>query len=224
MFDFDGVEVSGEVKEALNKQFEDKMSGMVSAEEVAGMKAKMDVLLAETKAAKEQKRLEAEDKERLAQEAAAKNGDVESLQKVIQQQKIEMEDFKTNLAKKEEKTSIKTFVDGVLAEHVAQDPAAKMFIETKLSGKLGYKEGQVMPVNEDGSLSGVTLSELVQSLVSDPVNAPYMLATKAQGGGAAGSQNVNGGAVDLSKMNKTELSIYARENPDKYKEWRARQH
>jgi len=224
MLDFDGVELSDEVKQSLVKQVEEKTACMVSKEDFEAVKAKADELLTEAKKAKEQKRIEKEEKEMLKQEAAAKNGDVESLQAVIERQKQEMADYKASISKKEETNSIKAVVNHFLSENVVADPAARLYMENKLSARLGYKEGQVMPVNEDGSLSGVTLSELVQSLVGDQSNAPYMLASKATGGGAAGSQQSNGGAVDLSKLNKTELSIYARENPVKYQEWQAKQH
>ncbi len=196
---FEGIDLPDDVKESLSNQVTELTSNMVSKDELSAVLAKNDELLTEVKKTKEQKRLEAEEKARLADEAAAKNGDVESLQKSLEDWKSKFNDLQTSIVTEKEQGAVKSFIDGVLNEHVTQDKAARLFIENELKGKVGFKEGQVMPINEDGTLSGATLSELVNALVSDPSNKPYMLASKADGGGASGSQNAGGGAASVPK-------------------------
>jgi len=196
---FEGIDLPDEVKESLSSQVSELTSNMVSKDELNKVLAKNDELLTEVKKTKEQKRLEAEEKSRLADEAAAKNGDVESLQKTIEDWKGKYNELQTSILTEKEQSAVKGFIDNVLNDHVTQDKAARLFIENELKGKVGFKEGQVMPINEDGTLSGATLSELVNSVVSDPSNKPYMLASKADGGGATGSQNAGGGAASVPK-------------------------
>ena len=197
--DFDGIDLPDDVKENLSNQVSSLTENMVTKDELNKVLAKNDELLTEAKKAKEQKRLEAEEKQRIAEEAAAKNGDVESLQKTIEDWKGKYNELQTSIITEKEQGAVKSFIDGVLSEHVTTDKAARMFIENELRGKVGFKEGQVMPINEDGTLSGATLSELVDSLVSDPSNKPYILASKASGGGANGGSNASGGATSVPK-------------------------
>ena len=216
--DFEGIDLPDEQKEALQAQAAAMLEGMVSSDEVTGMKSKLDELLSEKKKEQAKAKAAADLAATKELEAAAKNGDVESLQKALQEQQEKYANLEGSIAKDKEQGSIKDFIDSVLSEHVTQDRAARMFIENELKGKVGYKEGQIMPVNDEGALTGATLSELVNSVVSDPSNKPYMIASNASGGGAAGGQKGNGGAVDLSKMTKTQVTQFANENPDKYQE------
>ena len=117
----------------------------------------------------------------------------------MNEQQEKYQNLEGSIAKEKEQGTIKDFIDSVLNEHVTPDRAARMFIESELKGKVGYKEGQVMPVNDDGALTGQTLNELVNALVSDPSNKPYMIASNASGGGAAGGSNTGGSAVGVPK-------------------------
>ncbi len=197
--DFEGIDLPDEQKEALQAQAKQMAEAMVSKQEFEALAAKNDELLTETKRAKEAKRLEAEAKEQAKQDAAIKNGDVESLQKALQEQQERYNNLEGSIAQEKEQGSINKFIDAVLSEHVTNDKAARMYIENELKGKVGYKDGQIMPVNDEGALTGATLSELVNALVSDPSNKPYMIASNASGGGAAGSSNTGSSAVGVPK-------------------------
>ncbi len=220
---FEGLEIPDEAKEALSNQLAEMQKGMVSREEFEAVNSKKEQLLSETKAAKEARRIEAEEKERAEMQAAAKNGDVEALQKALEEQKNRYNELQTSIVEQNDKNKEDDFINKFLAENVTNDPAARLFIETNLRAKVAVKNGELYPVDKDGALTGQSLSELAAALVSDPSNAAYMLASKADGGGATGSK-VNASGVDLSKMNKTELSIYALNNPEKYQAWADQQH
>jgi len=198
-FNFEGIDLPDEQKEALQAQAKQLSETMVSKQEFEALAAKNDELLTETKKAKEAKRLEVEAKEQAKQDAAIKNGDVESLQKALQEQQERYNNLEGSIAQEKEQGSISKFIEAVLSEHVTSDKAARMYIENELKGKVGYKDGQVMPVNDEGALTGATLNELVNAVVSDPSNKPYMLASNASGGGAAGGNNTGGGAVGVPK-------------------------
>ena len=220
---FEGLEIPDEAKEALSNQVSDLQKNMVSRDEFEALTNKNNQLLAETKAAKDAKRAEAEEKERAEMHAAAKSGDVEALQKALEKEKDKYNQLQTSIAEQNDKNKEDDFINKFLAENVTNDPAARLYIETNLRAKVAVKNGDLYPVNKDGTLTGESLSELASSMVSDPGNAAYMLASKADGGGATGSK-VNASGVDLSKMNKTELSIYALNNPEKYQAWAEQQH
>jgi len=197
--DFEGIDLPDEQKEALQAQAASMLDGMVSSDEVAGMKSKLDELLSEKKKEQAKAKAAADLAATKELEAAAKNGDVESLQKALREQQEKYQNLEGSIAKEKEQGTIKDFIDSVLNEHVTPDRAARMFIESELKGKVGYKEGQVMPVNDDGALTGQTLNELVNAVVSDPSNKPYMIASNASGGGAAGGSNTGGSAVGVPK-------------------------
>jgi len=197
--DFEGIDLPDEQKEALQAQAAAMLDGMVSSDEVAGMKSKLDELLSEKKKEQAKAKAAADLAATKELEAAAKNGDVESLQKALREQQEKYQNLEGSIAKEKEQGTIKDFIDSVLNEHVTPDRAARMFIESELKGKVGYKEGQVMPVNDDGALTGQTLNELVNAVVSDPSNKPYMIASNASGGGAAGGSNTGGSAVGVPK-------------------------
>ncbi len=194
---FEGLEIPDEAKEALSNQLAEMQKGMVSREEFEALTNKNNELLSETKAAKAAKRAEAEEKERVAMEAATKSGDVEALQKALDAAKAKFTDLQTSIEKEKENNITDKWVNKFLAENVTTDPAARLFVETGLRGKIAVKNGELYPVDGDGALTGQSLSELASAMVSDPSNAAYMLASKADGGGAAGSSKASGGAASV---------------------------
>ena len=194
---FEGLEIPDEAKEALSNQVSDLQKGMVSRDEFEALTNKNNELLAETKAAKAAKRAEAEEKERAAMQAAVKSNDVEALQKALEEQKDKYNELQTSIAEQNDKNKEDDFINKFLAENVTNDPAARLYIETNLRAKVAVKNGELYPVNKDGTLTGESLSELASSMVSDPGNAAYMLASKADGGGATGSGKASGSAASV---------------------------
>lgn len=230
MLDFDGVELSDEVKEKLNTQVNSLIDSKISSvqEELAKVAENNSRLLDEKNAAREKERLSAEEAERSKLEAAAKNGDVESLTNSWQKKydadtealRVELSDLKS----KNKQADLNRFAQGFVSQHVVDDAFSREAMQSEYTKRLDLREGKPVVLDADGNLTALSVDDLNKEFLTASKYKSHIIATKADGGGAAGGSKINGGAVDLSKMNKTELSLFARENPEQYQDWASRQH
>ena len=167
-------------KETLDKSLEEKV-----AEEVSGLKAKNDELLAEKKAAQRAKEeLDAKariEKERYAQE----NGQYQELYESQKQeadtlrQKIEeMNHLATRQKVQSEATKI--------ASTLTKDVSKAKLLEEKLSQRLTLLDGEIRVTDDSGQLTVSSLDDLVTTVKSD---FPLLIdGIQATGGGATRSQ------------------------------------
>lgn len=167
-------------KETLDKTLEEKI-----AEEVSGLKAKNDELLAEKKAAQRAKEeLDAKaraEKERYAQE----NGQYQELYESQRQeadglrQKIE-EMNQQSLRQKVQSEATK------LANTLTKDVAKAKLLEEKLSQRLTLMDGEIRVTDDSGQLTVSSIDDLVGSVKAD---FPFLIdGIQATGGGATRSQ------------------------------------
>ena len=203
--DFEGLELSDDQKAALNAQANKGLEGTVSAKDFDAVKANHDKLLDQRKADQVKAKEADDEKERIRLEAAAKDGDVASLQEVIEQQKQQFTDLQNGILKRDEDSAKNAFIDGILEKHSLKDPASKMYLKNQLLAGVGFKDGHVMPVNGEGALSGATLGEFVDSVVCDPDNSAYILASNASGSGAAGGQSNSQGSAQESEKTAAQI-------------------
>lgn len=186
--------------------------------EVDGLKTKNAELIQREKDAKtkadteENARLEAEEQARI--DLAEQNKDFEGLKQAladkdarIAEQDKATKDFAENQVMA---TSRNEFM-----KLVSDDPAAQHYMESQFNSSVGVRDGQAVPVNADGGVTGQSLTELVASIQANESNAKYMRSNAGSGGSANGSGNPNGGSADISKMSKTEQSVYFNEHPEK---------
>jgi hypothetical protein len=187
-------------------------------DDVSGLKAKRTELLQREKEAKtkadaaEQAKIEADEQAKIN----------------LAEQEKDFEGLKTALAEKdariaEQDKANRDFADNQLlsaskAEFMAlvsDDPAAKHYMESKFNASTGVRDGQVVPVNAEGGVTGQSLNELIASIQSDTANAAYMRSNAGSGGSAAGSSDTSGSSASFSDMTKTEQSVFLNKHPEK---------
>lgn len=168
-------------------------------EDVSGLKAKVDELLAEKKAADKKAREAEEAARKVAEEAARKSGDTEALEKSWQQKLAQREQELM-----QELETYKGSVTSMTVDNVAVSLASELAIQGSAKALLPHirsrlaveqRDGKFVTVvkDADGKPSAYTLDDLKKEFVSDPAFAPLIVGTKATGGGASGSSG--GGAA-----------------------------
>ncbi|MGN8346356.1 hypothetical protein ACLEJQ_22405 [Pseudomonas sp. SMV71] len=189
------------------------VEGLPAPEDVSGLKAKNDELLAELRANKTKAR-EAEEAARLAaEEAARKSGDTEALDRSWQ------EKHTAALAEKEGTLSalqaqVHALTVGATAARVAGELAVQgsaavlqQIIEPRLSMELREGKPTVVVLDADRRPTALTVEEFKTQLFNDAALAPLIASSRASGGGATGGKG--GGAAktwnQLTGMERVEL-------------------
>src|SRR6056300_1280116 len=186
-------------KETLDKSLEEKV-----AEEVQGLKAKNDELLAEKKAAQRAKdELDAKaraEKERYAQE----NG---QYQELYESQKQEANALRQKIEEMNQQvvrqkiSSEATKIAGSLTKDVSK---AKL-LEEKLSQRLTLMDGELRVTDNSGQLTVSTLEDLVSNVrndypfLVDGIQASGGGATRSQGGADVGNREISRSAFENMK-------------------------
>jgi len=230
MLDFERDSLEG-LDEGLHGFYEEKggkyqlkVQGIPQGEDVTGLKAKLEELLGESKAAKAKAREAEESAKKAAEDAARKNGDVEALEKSWQEKlsKREQELLGTNQSQAE---LIKSLTVGRaatdLAAELAVQGSAKALLphlQARLSMDIRDGKPTVVVLDANGKPSAATLDELKAEFTNDPAFAPLIVGSKASGSGAGGAKP-GGGAANSNPFakgegfNLTEQARITRENP-----------
>jgi len=180
------------------------IEGLPQPEDVSGLKAKVDELLGEKKAA-EKARKDAEDQARLErEEAARKSGNVEELERSWTEKYNRREAELNGMLEQERGTfggQIRDLTVGRTATDIASALAipgsAKALlphIERRLSVEQRDGKPVVVVLDAQGKLSAATLDELKAEFANDVAFAPLIAGSKASGGGANGAGNGGGAA------------------------------
>ncbi|MGV8567596.1 MAG: hypothetical protein ACWA7E_06140 [Pseudomonas asiatica] len=190
------------------------IDGLPQQEDVTGLKAKVEELLGEKKAA-EKARREAEEKARAeAEEAARKSGNVEELEKSWSEKYNRREAELTGTLESERANlqgQIRDLTVGRTATEIATALAvpgsAKALlphIERRLSVEQRDGKPTVVVLDAAGKLSAATLDELKAEFTNDPAFGPLIAGSKASGGGAGGAGKGGGAAKGNFGGNKAE--------------------
>lgn len=200
---FTQADIDAAVKKAMDKRDEDEK----------GLKAKVDELLAESKAAKEAKKKADEEAAEAKRKAAEEGGDVEAI-KASYEDKIakltaEKDDEIASLTKALTGATVEAQATAIASEiavpgserHVRRDILDRMAADV-VDGKVTIKV-----LDKDGKPSALTPDELKAEIAGDPANKSLIRATDSSGGGAA---NPNGGAGGLkrSEMSSKDKADY----------------
>lgn len=178
----------------------------VEIPELDGLKKKRDELLGETKAEREKRKaleqrlaqIEAE-KEKAAEEAAKKAGDVSSLEKSYQSK---IEKLQNEALAKEK--ALQDQIYKLTVGQTANDIANKLAIKGSAIALLPHIQNRLtLQAKEDGSqeirvldlqgnISALTLDDLEQEFKANPAFAPLIAANNASGSGANGANSSAG--------------------------------
>ncbi|MFK9004016.1 hypothetical protein [Pseudomonas pergaminensis] len=180
------------------------IEGLPQPEDVSGLKAKVDELLGEKKAA-EKARKDAEEQARLErEEAARKSGNVEELEKSWSE-KYNRREAELNGMLEQERGTLSTQIRDLTVGRTATDIASALaipgsakallpHIERRLSVEQRDGRPVVVVLDQQGKLSAATLDELKAEFANDTAFAPLIAGSKASGGGAAGAGGGGGAA------------------------------
>ncbi|MBI6949804.1 hypothetical protein [Pseudomonas koreensis] len=187
------------------------IEGLPQPEDVSGLKAKVDELLGEKKAA-EKKAREAEEAARLErEELARKSGNVEELERSWTEKFTRREAELTGTLEQERATlsgQIRDLTVGRTATDIASALAVQgsakallPHIERRLSVEQRDGKPVVVVLDAQGKLSAATLDELKAEIANDAAFAPLIAGSKASGGGAGGAGG--GGGAPKGKIGGT---------------------
>ena len=207
-FQLDTLEGVDEAVRALYTEKDGKfvlgIEGLPQQEDVTGLKAKVDELLGEKKAA-EKARKDAEEQARLErEEAARKSGNVEELEKSWSE-KYNRREAELNGMLEQERGTLSTQIRDLTVGRTATDIASALaipgsakallpHIERRLSVEQRDGKPVVVVLDQQGKLSAATLDELKEEFANDTAFAPLIAGSKASGGGAAGAGGGGGAA------------------------------
>lgn len=207
-FQLDTLEGVDEAVRALYTEKDGKfvlgIEGLPQQEDVSGLKAKVDELLGEKKAA-EKARKDAEEQARLErEEAARKSGNVEELEKSWSE-KYNRREAELNGLLEQERGTLSTQIRDLTVGRTATDIASALaipgsakallpHIERRLSVEQRDGKPVVVVLDQQGKLSAATLDELKAEFANDTAFAPLIAGSKASGGGAAGAGGGGGAA------------------------------
>jgi hypothetical protein len=193
--------------EKKGDKYQLKVDGIPQGEDVAGLKAKVDELLAEKKDA-QRKTKEAEDAAKAAaEEAARKNGDVSALEKSWQEKLAKREGELQAQIESLNGNVNKMLIDNVavtMANEIALQGSADLLmphIKSRLAAE--QRDGQFVTVirDKDGKPSAASLDDLKNEFANNPAFAPVIVGSKAAGGGASGGKQGGGAANQNAKPN-----------------------
>lgn len=207
-FQLDSLDGVDEAVRALYTEKDGKfvlgIEGLPQAEDVSGLKSKVQELLDEKKAA-DKARKEAEDQARHErEEAARKSGNVEELEKSWSE-KYNRREAELNGTLEQERTTLSTQIRDLTVGRTATDIASALaipgsakallpHIERRLSVEQRDGKPVVVVLDAQGKLSAATLDELKAEFANDTAFAPLIAGSKASGGGAGGAGNGGGAA------------------------------
>lgn len=189
------------------------VEGLPAPEDVSGLKAKNDELLAELRANKTKAR-EAEEAARIAAEdAARKSGDTEALDRSWQEKHTaalaEKDGTLSALQAQVHALTVGSTAARVAGELAVQGSAAvlQQIIEPRLSMELREGKPTVVVLDAERRPTALTVEEFKTQLFNDASLAPLIASSRASGGGAAGGKG--GGAAktwnQLTGMERVEL-------------------
>jgi len=180
----------------------------------AGLKAKVDQLLAEKKAEAEKRRT-AEEAERVAlEEKARAGGDNAALLKSAQERISTMEADALAAKKMAAQSAIERISMEVSAK--ISDGANQKILSRFIADRLKFGETGVVVTDANGNPTISTVDQLQEEFKTSPDFASLVTASKGSGGGAAGSGGAGGAGKKLSEMNEAERVALAKSNPEAF--------
>lgn len=195
------------------------IDGLPAGEDVSGLKAKVDELLAEKKDAAKRAKDAEEAARKSSEEAARKSGDVAAIEKSWQEKFAAREAELAAISEAKTRAITAMTVDSTairLAAELAGDLGTTDILLPHIVKRLAVEErdGVFVAAVRDvqGKPSAATIEELKKEFVSNPAFARVIAGSKASGGGSEGKPAINGGGnSDLMKLPPVERMNAARE-------------
>ena len=189
-------------------------------EMVSGLKSNNEKLLGEKKTAQAERTAQEEISRAAREEAAKKSGDVEAIEKSLNERhQLEVDSYKEKLTKRD------NLILGERNVAVVNDLSSDFIDTFKGLGKTilntmvetSYNDdGQPVTKYKDqaGNLLTTELTVFKEYLKTNDAFKSLLKGVQMDGGGATGSNGNGGGATDFSKMTRTQKTELANSNPD----------
>lgn len=208
--------------EEKDGKFQLKVEGIPQGEDVSGLKAKLEELLGESKAAKAKAREAEEAAKKAEEERARKAGDVEALEnswkEKLTKREQELLSERESLASQIKELTVGRAATDLAAELTVQGSAKALLphLQARLSMDLRDGKPTVVVLDANGKPSAATLEELKAEFVNDPAFAPLIVGSKASGSGASGAKPGGGAAKKFDEYTGAELSAIRKSDPALY--------
>ena len=216
--------------EEKDGKFQLKVEGIPQGEDVSGLKAKLEELLGESKAAKAKAREAEEAAKKAAEDAARKNGDVEALEnswkEKLTKREQELLAEREGLASQIKELTVGRAATDLAAELAVQGSAKALLphLQARLSMDIRDGKPTVVVLDANGKPSAATLEELKAEFVNDPAFAPLIVGSKASGSGASGAKPGGGAAKKFDEYTGAELSAIRKSDPALYERLKTEYH
>lgn len=199
MLEFDGVDISDDVKEALNKQVEAKLANTVSKDEFDKVLQNRDELLTEKKTAQQKAQEAAQEAEEAKRQSALKNSDVESLNKSWQEKYDSLLSSHEEMLNQNKSNTINGEAQKFVDQHVVDDAFSRDAMRAEIAKRLDIRDGNTVVLDAAGNLTALSVQDLYKEFLSADKYKSHIVANKATGGGANGGQNGDGGGAGIPK-------------------------
>jgi len=197
------IELPDDVKGQLEEKLQEFTQTQIE-EQVQGLKAKNEELLAEKRRAQQEKeKIDAEakaERERIAAENGQFKELYESQKEEANQLRSTIEQMNQAVAQQKVQTEAQR-----LASSLTKDVARAKLLEKEIGQRLQLVDGEVKVVDESGQLTVSTLDDLSATIKQ---SYPFLVdGSQAQGGGAARSQGgADVGAREMSRDDFEQLN------------------
>ena len=190
-------------------------------DDLEAIKRKNQELLAEKKSEQAKRQAAEAEAQRVAEENARKNGDIESLEKSwaekLANREAELNAKVESLTGTVSSMTIDTAAQGIASKiavegaerYVIQDVKARLKLHTNEDGTV-----KVIVNDKNGNASAMTLDELSNEFVNSPEHKAVIKGTGGSGGGATGGGGGNGGAKSPKDMTVEERLDWQNKDPD----------
>ena len=190
-------------------------------DDLDAIKRKNQELLAEKKSEQAKRQAAEAEAQRVAEENARKNGDIESLEKSwaekLANREAELASKIESLTGTVSSMTIDTAAQGIASKiavegaerYVIQDVKARLKLHTNEDGTV-----KVIVNDKNGNASAMTLDELSNEFVNSPEHKAVIKGTGGSGGGATGGGGGNGGAKSPKDMTVEERLDWQSKDPD----------
>jgi len=208
---FDGVELSDEQKEQIQKNHDAEVSnGFVKKADFEAVNKKREELLGETKAAKEAKRLADEEASEAKHQKAQKDGDIESLNNSWQERfdGLQLKLDEKNI--KEQQAAVSSVARKFVDSNVVDDSLVRTAMTEAISKRLDVREGKTVVLDAEGNLTSLSEDDLFSEFKSSSMYKPHLVASKASGSGADSGSN-NSGSAGIGEKSLSSVSINDKE-------------
>lgn len=190
-------------------------------DDLDAIKRKNQELLAEKKSEQAKRQAAEAEAQRVAEENARKNGDIESLEKSwaekLANREAELTSKIESLTGTVSSMTIDTAAQSIASKiavegaerYVIQDVKARLKLHTNDDGTV-----KVIVNDKNGNASAMTLDELSNEFVNSPEHKAVIKGTGGSGGGATGGGGGNGGAKSPKDMTVEERLDWQSKDPD----------